>query len=888
MKTIKKVLVVSFVILITSLNVFSATITSIGTGDWSNAATWDAGVPVAGDDVIIAAGHTVTLNQDATVLSLTVNNTGVLVIGNDATARSLTVTGATAIAGSLTVGTFDITHTISFQGAVTNNGTLDLYNTSGQIANVVLDGNFTIGGTVSPQFNGITFNTGTVTAGIAFDINGAVIIETGASFADGNFTHTVAGNWTENGTGQMTGNGTIQMDASLIQSVTAAATFYNLTYNGAGMGVLGANITVTNNFYITNNTEVQSSQQHIFQSNFTVDDGSKYEATAGRATFNSSTQQQTVTTGTTDGEPNVEFYQAYFDNGGAANQKLIDGDMIVNNTIYIYNDAEVNDNGDTHTQTLTGGYFNGTCGFSGTIVMLGGTYYDNNDDDFTLGTADITVKGYSYIGAGDIMRVNGDMTVILNDEGNHIGFIINNNAELRGSGSNTLTVSDNTSLYIRGINNFPTTFVTVTLENESYVRYDAALNDQTVYAGVIYGRLYLNQGTTKTAAGNLDVNSHLYVYNSTDFRLQSFDHTFAGYIYNSDDAHGNGSITATGGTVTLDAADANQYIYDAGTGTYTFNNLVLTNTAPTVVRYKRFYNGIIVNGNFTVTNTGGDNANRLYVDIYEHVITGGNNFNLGSYVWLFTSGTNTFQTTVSSFSGTITLDVNSTVRFNRTTNGSDQNIPGGVTYGNIEFYGSNQKIPQANLDINGNVSAVGYTPVLTDLSHQINVAGDWNMSLVTTNLTGTNVVIFDGTNQDISQSNFSHVYFSNSGTKNISGTLDILNNLVIQTNVIVDAGERNIYIEGNWTENGSGQFHQIGGRVTFDGTTANQTIQTNANSYFYNFTIDKSGANKLLTLNSDIDINGTFDFAEDNASLNMNGNDFHVARDFYFREGCTF
>ena len=41
-----------------------ATITSVGTGAWSASGTWDSGVPADGDDVVIAAGHTITFDVD--------------------------------------------------------------------------------------------------------------------------------------------------------------------------------------------------------------------------------------------------------------------------------------------------------------------------------------------------------------------------------------------------------------------------------------------------------------------------------------------------------------------------------------------------------------------------------------------------------------------------------------------------------------------------------------------------------------------------------------------------------------------------------------------------------------------------------------------------------
>jgi len=41
-----------------------ATITSVASGNWSNPATWDSGIPVDNDTVIIAAGHTVVFDVD--------------------------------------------------------------------------------------------------------------------------------------------------------------------------------------------------------------------------------------------------------------------------------------------------------------------------------------------------------------------------------------------------------------------------------------------------------------------------------------------------------------------------------------------------------------------------------------------------------------------------------------------------------------------------------------------------------------------------------------------------------------------------------------------------------------------------------------------------------
>ena len=76
------------------------TCTSQATGYWNSAGTWSCGhVPASADRVTVAGGHIITLDSSAPasggLLSLTVN--GTLIVGNDATARTLTVAGDVTI-----------------------------------------------------------------------------------------------------------------------------------------------------------------------------------------------------------------------------------------------------------------------------------------------------------------------------------------------------------------------------------------------------------------------------------------------------------------------------------------------------------------------------------------------------------------------------------------------------------------------------------------------------------------------------------------------------------------------------------------------------------------------------------------------------------------------
>jgi hypothetical protein len=173
--------------------VFDATVTSVATGLWNNPATWDTGVPVSTDDVVIGAGTTVDINvTPLTVNSLTVNGT----LEYDATLRAVTVTTNVYIAPGGTLQTnpagAQTGHTLSVGGNLTNDGTLDLStsaNTSGA--------RLTFTGAASNTFSGVgattdlrtlTINKGTSQANIleittaALSVQGTVVDGTPMAF----------------------------------------------------------------------------------------------------------------------------------------------------------------------------------------------------------------------------------------------------------------------------------------------------------------------------------------------------------------------------------------------------------------------------------------------------------------------------------------------------------------------------------------------------------------------------------------------------------------------------------------------------------------------------------------------------------------------------------
>ncbi|MEO1052050.1 MAG: T9SS type A sorting domain-containing protein [Bacteroidota bacterium] len=870
-------------LLVSGVSIQAATFYSQGTDNFSTLSNWNTDPgglgsnPIATDltdgtnTFIIQDGHTITIDQDINVAALTVGTgvSGILTFGNDATARTVTVLGAfdVDVGATVNVSNNNATHLATFQGAITNNGTIDLFNSTSQLVSSTFSGTYTIGGANTPEFGTVTFSTGTVTAGIALDINGSVTIETAGIFNDGGFSHTVAGNWTEVGAGQLVAAGTIQFDASVVQSITAAASFNNVIFNGGGIVSLAGNITFAGDFSLTNNTALTTSLFHTISGNFTVADGSSYTATNGRITFNGSAAQ------TIDIGNNAAFDQVDFDNGGAGNPKTVIGNLNSNDQTRILLNAAV---GGTGSHTLRTLIVEGTCDFSGTITMLSGSILNTAGNTITLGTADVIIStGNIAINGDDAVTVNGDLTVTTGN------LTVGQNATLIGTAGNTLTIQTGRTITLQGSDNFPTGFGTVVFEGTTSRALYNLNGNQTIRGGITYGELELGGGAfnLKTVDGSLDIEGNLDLNNGIILNLQTFNHTLAGDIQNGS----NSATVAISGTFTLDDPDGNQVINaTGGSAFYIFGNLDVTNTSPSAVRTKTINSDVTVVGDFTATNTGGSVSNPLVLDINAATISGSGagTFTLGSNVELRTSGASSFATGIASFT-TSSLDVSSIVRFD----GAAQDLPG-ITYGNVEILGNGAKTTTGAMDVNGDFSRTGNTPLLNDGGFNHTVAGDWNMNQAyTTNMTGT--ITFDGVTQDISNSNFFNVVFDNAGTKTISGEIIVLNDLTINSGVTVDGSTLNIEIDGNWID--AGTFTATTGNVTFIGATANQTITSNATSIFGDIIIDKANASfETVTALTDFNVNQDFDLRQNDAIFDLNGQTVRIGRDWDMETGTTF
>jgi len=172
---------------------FAATVTTAGSGNWNSTtvnAPWPLGtVPVAGSDIIIANGNTVTVtaniaNSPATI---TINSGGQLTVGG----FTLAVSGATTVSGTLAIttgtgGTKTFTGNVTINsGGVWNETVAEAVTFGGNLQN---DGIFTAS-TGAHTFSG---NGKTIGGTNAIAIPSLTITGTGASIVTNNGVLTVS------------------------------------------------------------------------------------------------------------------------------------------------------------------------------------------------------------------------------------------------------------------------------------------------------------------------------------------------------------------------------------------------------------------------------------------------------------------------------------------------------------------------------------------------------------------------------------------------------------------------------------------------------------------------------------------------------------------------
>ncbi|MFT3704467.1 MAG: T9SS type A sorting domain-containing protein [Agriterribacter sp.] len=515
--------------------VLGGTITSTGTGgNWNATATWAGSVvPVAGDDVIIANGTTVTISAAvATALnSLTINNGGILNVTTNsftATVGTLTVgqgtsgslifngtAARTMIAGNVTIaaggiiqstGSNAISNTLTINGDFTNNGTFNGAGTGTNKLNITFSNAssnaFTSSATAVNTFNNITLTKTANTNVLDFNPSSAVTFP-----AAGFLTLTT-------GTLKLSGTQTISNSFfTAAYTIPAAAGFWlnnpNVTVtalNGSATiaGLLRVSTGTYNAGTVTGNTFTGSANGNVTVDGGTLNIAGTYTNT-GYFTLSSGTVNVGIASTNNFASNGVTASSAFNISGGNLN---IAGKYTMSSTAVYTQSAG----------TVTVGLFANTAAAAGmfttvaanNFVVSGGTIVLQNNNTFATSPIDYNVASTTLNITGGILQVGNASTpasatfkiqgstpslVLNNSSGNNPGTTISaaltvlGDITLNGSGTFTkgafpLTITGNSgapgNLTVSGTNTL-TLNGSATLANA--LTFNSSFGNQTLSLG---------------------------------------------------------------------------------------------------------------------------------------------------------------------------------------------------------------------------------------------------------------------------------------------------------------------------------------------------------------------------------------------------------------------
>lgn len=430
-------------------------------------------------------------------------------------------------------------------------------------------------------------------------------------------------------------------------------------------------------------------------------------------------------------------------------------------------------------------------------------------------------------------------------------YILSGDANLIMSGTTELKMTRTTDedVYpeLRGTYSLTGGTVTITQNGDS-----AVVNEGPYYNLKLNGTHGYDLGAVSSIANNLDIlntaflnnNSVLSVgntltYNTSGNTTLSDSIATGGITLSAGTVNSNGysiNVNGTGGWTKASGATftpSTGTVYFTGTGaqalggtstTQTFNSLCVNKSSGTVT----------VGGSTTTLNIGGDmilNAGVLDKGTAADInMTGGNWVNNGGS---FTPG-------------------NGTVTFNSTT--IDQAIQGlssSETFNNLTINKTGYTLAVGGsmnvLTINGNMTLTAGT-LNAGTATDINMtAGNWTNNGATFTPANSRVTFSGSSAQAINGTATSQTFNKltinkTSSTLSVSGSTT---SLTLNSDMTLSAGTfdkntaANIYVAGNWTNNG-GTFTYGTGKVHFNGTTA-QAINGTANSQeFYKINVNKS------------------------------------------------
>ncbi len=456
----------------------------------------------------------------------------------------------------------------------------------------------------------------------------------------------------------------------------------------------------------------------------------------------------------------------------------------------------------TVTQDVNGAFCNSlTIG----TATAGTLTFDNNNRDIDIGDGGVVIAANGDIISAFDPRLTTTGDLSLN------AVLTNNVFELRMETTNGLVISGTGSLGFLNIRSTVTNTGTITITSEF-----AGSGDELLTNGA--------SGTIIFSGGTMSREIDLTTVGNT----MEFAQTSAG------------------------AGDFN--IAKSGTDFY---NLVISGDAN-----KRYGNDIIVNGDLTIAATGIlNNSNRNSINLSGNWT---NNNGVAGFV------PDTGNGSVVVFEGGNTQTVNNSagaenfwrVEVNKTASTmvdgtADITIDNQLTMteGILNTDGN-------SLDGGGNLIFDGGEIQIGTLSTTVpEMTGTYTINAGTFNFDGTGAQTIRSTTSTPVIVAYNNLIFSGSGTKTLSGPIDVDGDLTISGTATLDVDNTNNYgitLAGNWSN--SGTFDEQNGTVIFNGANA-ATIVNTIGETFYNLTINTTAAN-ALTLNDDVTVDNTITFTD--------------------------
>jgi fibronectin-binding autotransporter adhesin len=586
-------------------------------GSWNTSTNWSAGLPTSSDAVTINTASTVVnLNTGAAGAagSLTLGSGDTLDVSNE----TLTDSGTLTNSGTLNVGTSSGGATVTVQGATTNTGTIALGNNSvfnvaattlggtvtlnstGNVTELVLDGNVTLSGgslTMSNNANNYIFGSSALD-----QLTNAETIQGAGHIGNGQMA--------------LVNTGTINANASAGMTIDANDGFTN---TGTVEATAGATLTLTNMGTVNNTGGTISANGSTVQINSSNVTGGNVTLT-GAATLQLNTGTFVGGTLTNSSTGTIEIASGTNVLGGTINNSA-------GGTFKIDNNATLQLEGGTYSQLGTL-QLNSSGNFTelvleGNVTLSGGSVtMSNNTQNYIFGqvstdtlTNQETISGAGQIGHGQMTLVNSG-TINANQSS---GITIQANGGVTNTGTLEATSGATLTLLSDVIGNAGGTISA----NTGTVQ----VNSSTVNGGTVTltgaSTLQLNSGTihggstlTNSSTGTIEIASGTNVLGGTinnstggtfkidnnailDLEAGTYSQLGTVQLNSSDNFTElvlDGNVTLSGGTVTLSNNTQNYIFGQVSTDTLT-NKETIQGA------------GQIGHGQMTLVNSGTINAN---------------------------------------------------------------------------------------------------------------------------------------------------------------------------------------------------------------------------------------------------------------------------------------